>query len=201
MTEYVLKLFFFFFLIKDFSSKDTLFRFIAPSIPKEIYSLNNIDKERICRTERHLSSLKTEISIVNRLTDNDIKKFKQDIETDICFNLPIAFWHRNRHIIQVPCEKNFNRKDTKDRTILTISFNQYEWTDSLTDILSKIMINDILIPFTVILNTHITNVLIKEVLTDSPLLIIKENINCGNFLNKDRFNFLTDRVNHLHGCK
>ena len=46
------------------------------------------------------------------------------------------------------------------------------------------MINDILIPFTVILNTHITNVLIKEVLTDSPLLIIKENINCGNFLNK-----------------
>ena len=35
-----------------------------------------------------------------------------------------------------------------------------------------------------------TDVLIKEVLIDSPLLIIKENINCGNFLNKDRFNFL-----------
>ena len=65
-----------FVLIKYFSSKDTLFRFIAPSIPKEIYSLNNIDKERICRTKRHLSSLKTEISLVNRLTDNDIKKFK-----------------------------------------------------------------------------------------------------------------------------
>ena len=41
-----------------------------------------------------------------------------------------------------------------------------------------------------------TDVLIKEVLIDSPLLIIKENINCGNFLNKDRFNFLTDKVNH-----
>ena len=56
--------------------------------------------------------------------------------------------------------------------MLTISFSQCEWTNNLTD------------------------VLIKEVLTNSPLLIIKENINCGNFLNKDRFNFLTNRVNH-----
>ena len=38
-------------------------------------------------------------------------------------------------------------------------------------------------------------ILIKELLTDSPLLIIKENINCGNFLNNDRFNFLIDRIN------
>ena len=33
-------------------------------------------------------------------------------------------------------------------------------------------------------------------MTDSPLLIIKENINCGNFLNKYRFNFFTGEVNH-----
>ena len=73
--------------------------------------------------------------------------------------------------------------------MLTISFNQYEWTNSLTDIPSKIIINDILTPFIVISNTHIKDVLIKQVLSNSPLLIIKENINCGNFLNKDRFNF------------
>ena len=78
--------------------------------------------------------------------------------------------------------------------MLIISFSQYEWIDSLTDIPGKI--NDIFTPFIVISNSYITDVLIKEVLTDSPLLIIKENINCGNFLNKDRFNFLTDRVNH-----
>ena len=80
--------------------------------------------------------------------------------------------------------------------MLTISFSQYEWTDSLTEVPSKIIINDILTPFIVILNTHIKEVLIKEVLTDTPLLIIKENINYDNFLNKDRFNFLTGRVNH-----
>ena len=41
-----------------------------------------------------------------------------------------------------------------------------------------------------------TGVLIKEILIDSPLLIIKEHINYGNFLNKDRFNFLTNKVNY-----
>ena len=80
--------------------------------------------------------------------------------------------------------------------MLIISFSQYEWIDNLTDVPNKIIINNILTPFIVSLNAHITGVLIKEVLTDSPLLIIKENINCGNFLNKGRFNFLTKRVNY-----
>ena len=85
--------------------------------------------------------------------------------------------------------------------MLIISFSQYEWTDSVTDVPNKIIINDILTPVIVSLNTHITDVLlqevlIKEVLIDTPLLIIKENINCDNFLNNDRFNFLTDRVNY-----
>ena len=33
-------------------------------------------------------------------------------------------------------------------------------------------------------------------MTDSPLLIIKENINCSNILNNDKFNFLIDRINY-----
>ena len=63
----------------------------------------------------------------------------------------------------------------------------------MTDVPNKIIINK---PFIVSSDTHSTDVLIKEVLTNTPLLIIKENINCGNFLNKDKFNFLTDRVNY-----
>ena len=55
-----------------------------------------------------------------------------------------------------------------------------------------LIVNDIIIS----LNTHITDVLIVEVLTDSPLLIIKENINCGNFLNNNIFNFLIDKINY-----
>ena len=73
-----------------------------------------------------------------------------------------------------------------------IFFNQFEWTDSMIEVLNKIIINDIIVS----LNTHITDVLIVEVLTDSPLLIIKENINCSNILNNDKFNFLIDRINY-----
>ena len=45
-------------------------------------------------------------------------------------------------------------------------------------------------------NILLSFILIKEALTDSPLFIIKENSNCGDFLNNDRFNFLTDRINY-----
>ena len=88
--------------------KNILFKFISPLIPKEIYSLNNvtiikeIDKERICRKERHLLSLKKEVlyeRIANQLTDpvlnHKINFFKQQIETEICSNLSTAFLHRN----------------------------------------------------------------------------------------------------------
>ena len=73
------------------------FNFILPLIPKEIDSLNNVtilkdtNKERIYRTERNLSSLKIEISLDDQLIENNIKKSKQDIETEICFILPLLF--------------------------------------------------------------------------------------------------------------
>ena len=76
--------------------------------------------------------------------------------------------------------------------MLIIFFSQYEWTNSLTDVPNKI--NDIFTLFIVISN--MTDVLIKEVLTDFTFLIIKENINCNNFLNKNRFNLSTERVKY-----
>ena len=112
--------------------KDILFKFILPPIPKEIYSLDNIsiikaiDKERIYRKNRHLLSLKSEIiyeRIADQLTDpilnHKIEVFTQQIEIEICSNLPTAFWHRYRHIVQLPYEKNFNERQipTKARPI------------------------------------------------------------------------------------
>ena len=72
--------------------------------------------------------------------------------------------HRHWHIVQTSCEKDSNGKHTKDRTILIMSFSQYEWTDSVTDVPNKIIIKYIITPFIVTWNTHITDVLIKEVL-------------------------------------
>ena len=151
--------------------KDIFFRFILPHVLKENHSskkvtiLKDINEKGIYKIERSLSSLKVEI----------------------CSNPLTAFWHR--YIVQSFCEKDSNEKYTKDRTMLTIPSSQNEWTDSVIEVPNKIIINDIFTPFVVSSNTHITDVLIIEVLTDSPSLIIKENINCGNFLNKDIFNF------------
>ena len=105
-----------------------VFRFTSPLIQKEIRSLNkvtilkDINKERICRTKGHL----TEKSLDGQLTDNDIKKFKQDKETEIYSYYPTAFLHRHQHIVQTPCEKLFSGKNIKDGTMLIISFSQYE---------------------------------------------------------------------------
>ena len=109
------------------------------------------------------------------------------------FLFPHCFLHRHQHIVQTPYEKEFCGKGIKNGIKITISFSQYEWIYSMIVVPNKIIINDILIPFIVSSNTHIIDVLIKEALANSPLLIIKENINCGNFLNKDKFNFLTKK--------
>ena len=180
------------------SEKDIFFRFILPPVLKENHSfqkvtiLKDINGRRIYKTERSLSSLKTEILLDDQLTKNDKKKFKQDKETEICSYSPIVLLQRHRHIAQRPCAKELSRKGKNDGNMNAIFFNQFEWTCSMIKVPNKIIINNIIVS----LNTHIIDVLIAEVLTDSPLLIIKENINCGNFLNNDRNNFLTDRIKH-----
>ena len=139
---------------------------------KNVTILKDINDKRICRIERNFSSLEKGISVDNQLID--IKRFKQDKETEICFYSPIALLHRHQHIVQTVCEKDFNKKDTKERIMLErISFNQYAWTDSLIDIPIKVVINNILILFIIISNTQVT-------LIDSPLLITEENRLCNS---------------------
>ena len=142
------------------------------------------------------ASLKTEILLVDQLTKNDKKKVKQDKETEICSYSPIAFLHKYQHKVQSPRAEELSRKGIKDRNMDAIFCSQYAWTNSIIEVPNKIIMNDIFTPFIVSLNIHLTDILIKEALTDSPLLIIKENINCGNFLNDDRFNLLTNRINY-----
>ena len=188
--------------------KNIFFRFILLPVLKENHSskkvtiLKDINERRIYRTERGLSFLKIEILLDDQLTENDKTKFKQDIEIEICSYSPITFLHKHRFIVQTPCEEEFGGKVIKDGTMIIIFFSQYEWTNSLIDVSNKIIIDDIFAPFIVSLNAHIIDVLLKAVLikpalTNSPLLIIKENINCGNFLNKDRVNFFTGKVNYM----
>ena len=130
--------------------------------------------------------LETEISLVHQLTDKDIKTAKQDIETD-------KYQYIIQTKVQTLYEKEFNRKHTKDRNMLTSSFSQHDWTkqtDSLTNALNRAITGDIIALFEVIPTTHITDILIKDVLTDS--------FNCDNFLNKKNFYFLTESLTDFH---
>ena len=132
--------------------KNILFKFILPPISKEIYSLDNIpiikeiDKERIYRKNRHLLSLKSEIiyeRIADQLTDpilnHKIEAFRQQIETEICSNLPTAFWYRHRHIVKLPYEKDFNERQvpTKARPIQMNNELLEHCKKEIEDILNK----------------------------------------------------------------
>ena len=189
--------------------KDIFFRFIVPPVLKEKHSskkvtiLTDINERGIYRAETSLSSLKTQILLVDQMTENDKKKAKQDKETEICsYSLetcsysPIAFLRKYQHKVQSPHAEELSTKGIKDGNMDVIFCSQYAWTESMIEVPKKIIINDIFTPFTVSLNTHLTDILRKEALTDSPLFIIKESSNCGNFLNNDRFNFLIDRINY-----
>ena len=74
-----------------------------------------------------MSSLKSEIiyeRIADQLTDSilnqKIEVFRQQIEIEICSNLPTAFWHSRRHIVQLTYEKTL----MKDRYLLRL--DQYK---------------------------------------------------------------------------
>ena len=151
----------------------------------------------------------TENSLDEHLIDDDKKKVKQDKETEICsysFEIcsysAIVFLHKYQHKVQSPRAKELSRKGIKDGNMDAIFCKQYAWIDSIwtgsiIEMPNKIIINDIFTPFTVSLNTHLTYILIKETLTNSPLCIIKEKVNCGNFLNNDIFTLLTDKINRF----
>ena len=107
------------------------------------------DKERIHKKNKHLFSLKSEIiyeRIADQLTDpilnRKIEVFKKQIGTKICFNLPIAFWHRHQHIAQLPYEKDFNERQipTKARPIQMNNELLEHCKKEIVDLLTKVLI-------------------------------------------------------------
>ena len=73
------------------------------------------------------------------ILNHQIKVFRQQIETKICSNLPIAFWHRHQHIVQLPYEKDFNERQipTKARPIQMNNELLEHRTKEIEDLLIK----------------------------------------------------------------
>ena len=90
--------------------KDILFNFILPLNRKEISFLNKVTILKDVNKERTYRGHLTENSLDEHLTDDDIKRSKQDIETEICSYSPIAFLHKYQHKVQSPRAEELSSK-------------------------------------------------------------------------------------------
>jgi hypothetical protein len=103
--------------------KIILFIFILPLMTKDI---NVISKQIRNRKEKQIMFLKQDLKykrikeqLKDPLLQQKIKKFQEKIESEICANIPNAFWYRKNHVVQLPYESNFDEKTipTKARPI------------------------------------------------------------------------------------
>ncbi|GAV67660.1 Peptidase_A3 domain-containing protein, partial [Cephalotus follicularis] len=109
-----------------------LFAFNEKPITKDINLLKTISlfKEHsvnlIKTKENHLYFMKQEVSnkkLEQQLQTSQIKEkinsLKYNIINNLCLDLPDAFWHRKRHMVSLPYEKDFTEQNspTKARPI------------------------------------------------------------------------------------
>ena len=93
---------------------------------------------------KHLNFPKQEVrykkiveQLSNKLLQSKINNFHKILINDICSNIPNAFWHRKKHIVNLPYVKDFNEKNiySKARPIQknakTIEFCKKEIHDLL----------------------------------------------------------------------
>ena len=93
---------------------------------------------------KHLNFLKQEVrykkiakQLSDKLLQSKIDNFHKILSNDVCFDIPNAFWHRKRHLVNFPYVKDFNEKNipTKARPFQmnaeTIEFCKKEIHDLL----------------------------------------------------------------------
>ena len=51
-----------------------------------------------------------EEQLTNSHLIHNIANFKTKLETEVCSNLPSAFWHRKQHIVRLPYVKGFSER-------------------------------------------------------------------------------------------
>ena len=66
---------------------------------------------------KHLNFLQQEVrykkiaeQISNKLLQSKIDNFQKMLIDNVCFDVPNAFWHRKKHIVDLPYIKDFNEK-------------------------------------------------------------------------------------------
>ena len=105
---------------------------------------------------KHLNFLQQEVKykktaeqFSNKLLQSKTDNFQKMLIDDVCSDVPNAFWHRKKHIVDLPYVKNFDEKHipTKDRPIQmnaeTVEFCKKE----IHDLLEKKLIRNSKFPW------------------------------------------------------
>ncbi|GAV92318.1 hypothetical protein CFOL_v3_35698 [Cephalotus follicularis] len=102
---------------QPYTLQKILFAFNEKPITKEINLLKTFSLfkghsvKMIEAKENHLSNKKLE----NQSQDSQIKEkidsLKNSIINNLCSDLPDAFWHRKRHMVSLPYEKDFTEQN------------------------------------------------------------------------------------------
>lgn len=85
---------------------------------KTIFKINILSNQ-VKYLQNDIKVQKIEQTLRTPEVQTRIKQFQQQIELEVCSDLPNAFWQRKRHIIELPYIKDFNEQDipTKARPI------------------------------------------------------------------------------------
>ncbi|GAV75257.1 LOW QUALITY PROTEIN: hypothetical protein CFOL_v3_18736, partial [Cephalotus follicularis] len=139
---------------KMFQQK-TLFAFNEKPITNDINLLKTFSlfKEHyvnlIKTKENHLYSMKQEVSnkkLENQLQTSQIKEkidsLKNNIIKNLCSDLPDVFWHRKRHMVSLPYEKDFIEQNipTKARPIQMTHELTEHYKKEIQELLNKKLI-------------------------------------------------------------
>ncbi|GAV78728.1 hypothetical protein CFOL_v3_22193, partial [Cephalotus follicularis] len=99
-----------------------LFAFNEKPIIKDINLLKTFSlfKEHYIKMieakENHLSNKKLEHQIQTSQIKEKIDSLKNNMINNLCSNLPDTFWHRKRHMVSLPYEKNFIEQNIPTKT-------------------------------------------------------------------------------------
>ena len=109
------------------------------------FEIDNDDALNLIHAKtKHLNFLQQDVRykkiderLSNKLLQSKIDNFQKILIDDVCFDVPNAFWHRRKHIVNLPYVKDFVEKNipTKARPVQmndeTVEFCKKEINDLL----------------------------------------------------------------------
>lgn len=100
------------------NNQQIIFEFITEPYTKEldqIKDLVNFKEKQINFLQKETHFLATEQRLQQSSLQNKIKSLEKEFHTEVCSDVPNAFWERKKHIVSLPYEPGFNERKIPTR--------------------------------------------------------------------------------------